>query len=37
MTENSSGVSPVERGVRPLALLVACLLAGCSADAVSTA
>jgi hypothetical protein len=29
--------TPLERGVRPLALLVACLLVGCGADAVSTA
>ena len=32
----AAGGGRFERGVRPLALLVACLLAGCGADAVST-
>lgn len=33
MTNKTAGVFPVERGVGPLALLVACLLfAGCDAD-----
>lgn len=29
MTDDSAGVGPVERGVRPLALTLACLLAAC--------
>lgn len=33
----AAGGGRFERGVRPLALVAACLLAGCGADAVSTA